>query len=160
MTTSNLKIRPAIPADLAGLQDLFTETVKSTCSEDYTPDQIEVWLSATEDQDRWLNKMKDQYFLIAESETEIVGFASLENGDYLDFLYVHKNHLRKGIAGLLYEEIAKEAIRSGAMQLRADVSITAKPFFERKGFTVEKENHLKINGVEISNYRMIKDKKD
>lgn len=42
MTTSNLKIRTAIPADLAELQDLFTNTVKSTCSEDYTPDQIEV----------------------------------------------------------------------------------------------------------------------
>ncbi|WP_245933752.1 GNAT family N-acetyltransferase [Arthrobacter livingstonensis] len=40
--------------------------------------------------------------------------------------------------------------------LSADVSITARPFFERHGFTVEAEQHPVKAGVELTNYKMRK----
>jgi putative acetyltransferase len=38
----------------------------------------------------------------------------------------------------------------------ADVSITAKPFFEKIGFKIIQEQHVKLNGIELTNYKMEK----
>ena len=56
----------------------------------------------------------------------------MENNDYIDFLYVHKDYQRHGIADRLYFEIEKEAIKRNATILSSDVSETAKRFFEKK----------------------------
>jgi putative acetyltransferase len=97
-----------------------------------------------------------QYFLVAELENKIVGYASLENNDYLDFLYVHKDYQRQGIADRLYAEIEKEAIKRKATFLRSDVSETARRFFEKKGFkTIAPQTNI-IKDVAIINYGMSK----
>jgi putative acetyltransferase len=91
-------------------------------------------------------------------DDKIVGFASLDykKMDFLDFMYVHKDYLRRGIAGELLHAIEIE--KSGGVDLEADVRITAKAFFEKKGFRVQKENrNKKKNGFEIINYRMLKE---
>jgi quinol monooxygenase YgiN len=41
-------------------------------------------------------------------------------------------------------------------ELTADVSITARPFFERHGFTVEAEQHPVLDGMPLTNYKMKK----
>ena len=56
--------------------------------------------------------------------------------EYFDFLYVHKDYQRQGIADNLYTEIQAKAIKQGTTLLTADVSITARPFFEKKGFKI------------------------
>lgn len=146
--------RRAVPKDLEAVQKLFVETIKSTCKNDYSPAQIAVWTSSVQNKERWLGIMRDQHFLVAEIENTIVGFGSLENGNYLDFLYVHKDYLRRGVANYLYQELLAESQRLGFDRLTSDVSKTARPFFETKGFRVVKENKMVKQGVEISNYHM------
>jgi putative acetyltransferase len=68
---------------------------------------------------------------------------------------VHKDFVRKGVASKLYNELKLESLRQGFYKLQSDVSITARPFFEAKGFEVIKENIKVVNGVELVNYRMI-----
>ncbi|WP_199184919.1 GNAT family N-acetyltransferase [Cryobacterium sp. M15] len=41
-------------------------------------------------------------------------------------------------------------------ELTADVSITARHFFERHGFTVEAEQHPVLDGMPLTNYKMKK----
>ncbi len=153
---TDLKIRPAAIDDLPELQTLYVDTIRSTCRNDYDQNQINAWASTMGNQAGWLDALVKQYFLIALINHKIVGFGSLENGDYLDFLYVHKNFLRQGIANKLYRELEKESLRLGSEYITSDVSKTAKPFFEANGFNVVKENKNRINSVEIINYRMIK----
>jgi putative acetyltransferase len=138
------------------MQQLFVETISTICQHDYSPEQIKAWTSSIENTQRWTDKINSQYFPIAEIDNKIVGFASLENNDYLDFLYVHKDYQRQGIAKLLYSEIEKEAIRRKAVALHADVSKTAKPFFEKQGFKTVAPQTKVIQGVEIINYKMTK----
>lgn len=45
----------------------------------------------------------------------------------------------------------------GTPALSAEVSITARPFFERHGFTVEAEQHPVKAGVELTHYKMRKE---
>ncbi len=149
-----IKSRKAELKDIDLLQTLFTETVKSTCQEDYKPPQIEAWIASTKDKERWKRMVEKQFTIIAEIDQIALGFASLLDAHYIDFLYVHKDHLRKGIANHLYEILKKESLQSGNQKLISDVSITARPFFEAKGFKTIRENRKIIRGVEIINYHM------
>ena len=149
-----IELRHATLNDLNEMQDLFVETIISTCSKDYNDEQINVWTSSVENKDRWRARITNQYFLVAEIDNKIVGYGSLDNGNYLDFLYVHKDFLRKGIANLIYEKLKSESFRHGFDKLTSDVSKTALPFFESKGFKIIKENKNMMNGVEIINYHM------
>ena len=92
-------------SDLAEIQKMFVETISCICRKDYSQEQIHAWISSIENTQRWMDKLTTQYFLIAELENKMVGYASLENENYLDLLYVHKDHQRQGIANRLYIEI-------------------------------------------------------
>jgi putative acetyltransferase len=156
MNRSEIVIRPASLSDLAEIQQLFVDTISSICKNDYSPAQIKVWTASVNNIQRWMDKLTSQYFLIATLDNKIVGFSSLENSDYLDFLYVHKDFQRLGIACKLYNEIEKEAINRQATVLHSDVSITAKPFFEKQGFkSITPQTNL-LQGVEIINFKMAK----
>jgi putative acetyltransferase len=156
MNDSKISIRPAKLSDLTEMQKMFVDTILTICKEDYSPDQLKVWTSSIEDTQRWADKLTSQYFLVAELDYKIAGYASLENNDYLDFLYVHKNYQRQGIAGKLYSKIEIEAINKKATCLHSDVSKTARPFFEKVGFTTVMEQTITRQGAELINYKMTK----
>lgn len=151
-----IKIRKGQYADLKELQLLFVETITDICRTDYDSRQIEVWTSGVENQTRWNEIMDRQFVLVAEYETQIVGFATLANDNYLDLLYVHKHFQRQRIAYGLYADIEKEAIRRGQTELTADVSITARPFFEKVGFNIMKEQLIIRKDIALTNYKMFK----
>ena len=142
--------------DLSALKALFAATVESFCSADYSPIQIEVWASGIEKNDRWIDMITNQLVIVAHNRNEIVGFATLVDFQYIDFFYVHKDHQRKGIADKLYAAIEKEAIKNQQIELKADVSITAKGFFEKSGFEVLAEQRVFRKGIELMNYKMKK----
>ncbi len=142
--------------DLPQILTLFIETIQSTCIQHYTQKQIDVWTASAKNTERWITRLTQHYFLVAETDGLITGFSSLENNDYVDLMYVHKNYQGKKIAYTLLQALENKARQLGAAQLITDASITAKPFFAKQGFEVEKENKLSINGVAISNFRMVK----
>ncbi len=107
MEDSKISIRFSRLSDLIEMQKLFVETISAICVNDYSPEQIKVWISSVEDSRRWIDKITSQHFLVALSDNKIVGYASLENDDYLDFLYVHKDYQRQGIGDRLYTESGK-----------------------------------------------------
>lgn len=148
-----LKVRPS---HLPLLQHLFVTSIQQTCAQDYTQKQIEVWTSSIHNIDKWLQKIENQFFIAAWEDEQIMGFASLENGNYLDFMYVHPNHQQKGVAQRLFNQLQEQALNHGSTQLFSDVSKTALPFFKKQGFHTIKENIFEIHGVEINNFRMCK----
>ncbi len=154
--TGPYRLRTASPDDLPGMQRLFAETVRAVCSADYTDDQIRVWASSVEDGERWRSIITRQYVVIAESGGAMAGFGSLGEGCYIDLLYVSKDHQRQGVATAILNRLLGEAARLGHTRLTSDVSITARPFFERHGFRVIMEQRKPFKGVKIVNYQMEK----
>lgn len=150
----DIKLRPAVLADLQEMQDLFVETIKSTCSGDYRQEQLSAWADGVKNRSRWEHLLVNEYHVVAEAAYRIVGYGALDRGQYVDFLYVHKDYLREGIATRIYRALANESRRLGHARMTADVSITARPFFERQGFKVVRENIRQIAGVEIINFHM------
>jgi putative acetyltransferase len=156
LNISDISVRFSKLNDLTAIQNMFVATISAICQNDYSPEQIKAWISSIENKQAWMDKLASQYFLVAELDQQIVGFASLEHQDYLDLLYVHKDYQRQGIANKLYAEIEKTAIKKKAKVLRSDVSKTATPFFEKQGFkAIETQVNIR-QGVAIINYKMVK----
>lgn len=69
------------------------------------------------------------------------------------FLYT-KIFKRQGIAQALFDRLLYEIKSIETKTVTADVSITAKAFFESNGFIVIREQIQIRNNVEIMNYKM------
>ncbi|SHK67163.1 GNAT family N-acetyltransferase [Chryseobacterium polytrichastri] len=152
-----ITIRKGNKNDLAQLQQLFVDTIHFVCHKDYNQKQIEAWSSGIENKERWQQVIHHQYILVATEQDKILGFCSLDNGNYIDLLFVHKNHQHQGIALQLYTLIEQEARQQNQKYLTADVSKTAQPFFEKIGFKLIKEQIVTVKGVELTNFKMKKD---
>ncbi|MFA7445507.1 MAG: GNAT family N-acetyltransferase [Flavobacteriaceae bacterium] len=149
-------IRKGQVNDLPEMQKLFVDTITTVCIADYDKKQIEVWASGVDNKQRWNEIMTKQYVLVAQYADRIVGFATLDNGNYIDLLYVHKDYQRQGIANRLYANIEAKARRLNQTVLISDVSKTARAFFEKKGFNVSAEQIVIRKGVSLINYKMTK----
>jgi putative acetyltransferase len=148
--------RQATSNDLEKILQLFEETIEVVNAKDYSPDQITVWKNGASKRERWLKKISEQYFLLAEINKEVAGFGSINHNGYLDFMYVCKNHQRIGVAQKIYGELEDFAKENQLNQITSDVSITAKPFFERQGFKVIQQQEVNIDGIKLINYKMNK----
>lgn len=156
MAQTQIILRQAILADLPEMKELFRGTILHVCANEYDAEQRAVWASSSEKAERWQNLIKEQYVLLAIKEGVIVGFGSLLNGNYLDFMYVHKECQRQGIADALLNALEAEAMRNTTV-ITSDISKTARPFFEKKGYVVVKEQQNSRGEVVLVNYKMKKE---
>ncbi|HEY1009937.1 MAG: GNAT family N-acetyltransferase [Daejeonella sp.] len=154
---SKLSFRIARPADLQEMQYLFVDTVTNVCSEDYTEAQIQAWTSGVANTQRWLERFDEQYVLLAIINDQIAGFGTIKDGNYIDMFFVHTDFQRQGIAGKLYAQLEEKASELNSDYIDSDVSITAKPFFEKMGFNVLAKQSVERQGIELVNYRMRKE---
>jgi putative acetyltransferase len=148
-------LRPYRPTDKRHLQQLFFDTVHTVNARDYTPEQLMVWAPVEPDRDLWTS-METQHCFIVEHQKVIVGFTSLSQEGWLNFLYVHKDFQGRGIASNLLKQLERLARKKGFECLKTEASITARGFFEKTGFRVLTENRKTKNGQEIRNFTMEK----
>lgn len=150
-------IREASAEDLPAMNNLYKDTVLTINRRDYTQDEVEDWASCGNDLTHWEQLIKEQHYVVAEdNDNVIIGFGSVNNVGYMHTLFVHKNFQRQGIASLLYEYLENYAKEKGAEKLISEVSITAKPFFEKQGFRVDEEQKRRANKLCLINYKMSK----
>jgi putative acetyltransferase len=143
-------------ADIKEITRLFYDTIQVINSKDYPKDEIDDWSSWYTDIDKWAEAINEHYFIVAKLDDKIVGFSSLATDGYLDFMFVHKDFQKQGIAKALLTEIENKASIQQNDRIYSDVSITAKGFFEKHGFDVEKQQMKKSKKKELVNFRMIK----
>ena len=156
MQTAVLTLRPGRLEDLAEMQQLYVDTISTICTPDYNAEQIHVWASGIENKHRWRAVLENQYVIVEQKESKIVGYGTLENGSYIDLLFVHKDFQRQGIAAQLLHALEQKAVALTSSGLTSNVSKTAKGLFEKKGFQVIQEQNNFIKGVEIINFKMFK----
>jgi len=154
----SIEVRQAVDSDVERITQLFFDTIQNINIKDYSQEEVDDWSSWKSDIDKWLEKMQEQYFVVAEIDNKFVGFSSLAKDGYLDFMFVHKDNQGQGVASALLSEIERKAMEQNNDLIYSDVSITAKGFFESKGFIVERQQLKKSKQKELINFRMIKNK--
>ena len=148
-----MQLREYMTSDCEQLARLFFQTVHSVNAKDYTKEQLDVWATGNVDLNRWDMSFKEHYTIIAIDNGEIVGFGDIDSSGYLDRLFVHKNHQHKGIATAICDELESSVT---GKKIITHSSITAKPFFEKRGYRVKKEQTVVRNGISLTNFIMEK----
>lgn len=152
------KIRQATLFDIPAVKELYQNTILTVNRKDYTVEEVEDWASCGDDTAHLVESFKDQHYVVAENKNGmIVGFASVNDAGYIHTLFVHKDFQHQGIATSLYKYLEVYAKEKGAKKITSEVSITAKPFFEKQGFRVDEEQKRKANQLFLINYKMSKE---
>lgn len=139
------------------LYNLFYETVHTINLKDYNKNQLDSWAPLTIDLNTWCQSLLDNYSLIYLDEANnIIAFGDITKDGYLNRLYVHKDHNGKGIGSLLADQLEAYAKTLGLSEITTHSSITAKPFFEKRGYHLIKEQTVQRNGQQLTNYIMKK----
>ncbi len=151
-----MQIRRFQPGDEAALFRVFFSAIHQVAARDYTPAQVETWAPAGLDAALWARRMQGIQPFVAEQDGDILGYADVQPGGYIDHFFVSGAHPRQGIGTLLMARIHQEAAALGLPALSSDVSRTAEPFFARHGFHVLERQHPMQRGVVVENARMRK----
>lgn len=147
-----VEIREAVLNDLPEITSLFRDTIMHINSKHYTEEQIIAWASGADNEKKWTARITKNYFIVAELNNTIVGFAYVTQGYYLDGIYVHKDHLRQGIGAKLLRVIESQVIMAGFKEIKSDVFKTALPFFDDYYYEVEKKQLKHLKSEIFDNY--------
>jgi len=148
-----MTIRKYRPEDCAELAALFYDTVHSVNLRDYTQEQVDAWATGEIDLAAWNASLSAHHTLVAEENGHILGFADMDGTGYLDRLFVHKEAQGRGIATALCDALEQAA----GGTFRTHASITARPFFEKRGYRVVQEREAERRGVRLKNFVMEKE---
>lgn len=156
-----MHIRPYQIADTAAIATLFYDTVHHINSRDYTPAQINAWASNDLTIDFWVKRLSqaityvvEEY--VAEETNQIIGFGNLESSGCLDCFYCHKDFQRMGVGSQLLATLEAAARSQNIQTLTTAASITARSFFEAKGFHVVSPQTVERRGQSFLNFVMEK----
>lgn len=146
-------IRRYRPSDCAQMADLFYHTVHAVNAKDYSQEQLCAWADGKINLKEWNRSFSEHFTIVAAEQDKIIGFGDMDLSGYLDRLYVHKDFQRQGVAAAICNAL-EQAVSASAITTQA--SVTAKPFFEHRGYRVVRKQQVMKNGVSFTNYLMEK----
>ncbi|WP_109479487.1 GNAT family N-acetyltransferase [Paraburkholderia sp. C35] len=152
--SASFVIRPFQDADAVPLATLFRDAVRAAAG--YDTSARTAWAAAADDADAFGARLARGVTLVAMRGDLPAGFGQLHPTHHIEMLYVGPAFMGQGLAAVLLARLEAQARAAGALELTADVSISARRAFERAGFAVEMEESVTRNGVSLRRFRMTK----
>lgn len=147
-----MQVRKYRSGDLLQILSLFYDAVHTVDASDYTPEQLDAWAPKEADPAEWDGSLSSNFAVVAVENGEVVGFGDIGGTGYLDRLYVHAGHIGQGIGTAICECL--EGAVGGDILTHA--SLTAKPFFEKRGYVAVRMQQVERRGVLLTNCIMKK----
>lgn len=154
--TGDLSLRPYQSSDAEALSALYEASVRALGARCYSAAQIDAWASLTPTPESLDARMQDGRTRLVALTDDIAGFIDVEPDGHIDLLYVAPAAAGLGVARTLLETAEALAPLSGAGRLYAEASETARPVFERLGFSVVVRRDFEVAGVAIHNWAVEK----
>ncbi|WGF87748.1 GNAT family N-acetyltransferase [Marinivivus vitaminiproducens] len=154
MTDGAVAIRRYRLEDAAATLAVFRSAVHEGAARDYTQAQRAAWAPAIMDETAWASRRAAKPGWVAEIDGAVVGFTDLEPDGHIDMLFVAARFHRRGVAAALYRAVEHAARDAGLARLTVEASLTARPFFERQGFSVTTMQNKRLRGQVLTNCRM------
>lgn len=140
-------------SDCNQLAELFYNTVHTINAKDYSNEQLDAWAPDDIDLLEWNTSLLNHYSIVAVKDDVIVGFGDIDKNGYLDRLYVHKDYQNQGIATTICDNLENAV---DVDRITTHASITARPFFLRRGYKQIKEQQVVRDGIVMTNFIMEK----
>lgn len=151
---TDLTIRNYSPDRADEIADLYHRAVHAIDPAVYPAAQQEAWAPTPPDYGSWSRRLASKQPFMAVIDGRVAGFIELEVDGHIDCLYTHPDFQGQGVASALYAHLVREARVRGVTRLYVEASLVAKPFFERRGFSVLHRNEVERNGVRLVNFSM------
>lgn len=147
-------IRQYRTSDCRELAELFYNTVHTVNARDYSKEQLDAWADGQADLKKWDLSFREHFTVVAVWDGIIAGFGDIDKTGYLDRLYVHFDYQGKGIATAICNRL-ESAVQENIV---THASVTARPFFEKRGYKVVKEQQVDRQGIFLTNFVMVKER--
>jgi putative acetyltransferase len=154
MVKAETLVRAYRPEDRDAVINVTVRAIRESAIRDYSPSQIDAWAGG--DRIHNWSALDDRLIWVGVIDEFIIGFADLKPSGHLDRMYVHPEYEGRGIASALLNRLEEAARCQGISRLFTEASITAKPFFERRGFEVLTAQVVEFRGEQFTNFQMEK----
>jgi putative acetyltransferase len=155
-----VEVRDATAGDASAVADLFHDTILNVNVGDYSVAQVAAWAGPAPEPEMWERRIaadsNARRMFVATNHGQVVGFAEFEGDGHVETLYVHHEFQGHGIASRLLDRIEAEARHRGLERLYTEASITAEPFFRRRGFSIVRPQLVEVRGHTFRNFVMQK----
>lgn len=142
------------PGDHLAIGRIYHDAVHRLAANDYTLAQRLAWSSGNIDFDRWRERCERKQPFVKELDGQVAGFMELDPDGHIDCTYVHPDYARRGVMSEIMAAVKEEVRSKGIPRLYAEVSITARPFFEKHGFVHLRDNEVHIGEEVLMNFIM------
>ncbi|MBQ6696332.1 MAG: GNAT family N-acetyltransferase [Lachnospiraceae bacterium] len=145
------QIRWAKPDEWTIAMNMIWKTFLKFEGDIYSPEGIRNFLDFITDEDLFASFLKGEYLMmLALSEGQIVGAATVRNGNHLSLLFVEEDYHRKGIGrALLYNMCKYLKLEQGESYMTVKAAPYAVEFYERIGFVITgPEEHY--SGIQVT----------
>ena len=153
---SHVEVRAYFDADLEAVVRVFTESVHQLAVRDYSALQRAAWAPQAPALEPWARRMSSVTTQVAVDGAEVVAFISHDRAGHIDLLFTAPAHARRGIATRLYRSVEESLLAAGVVEAFTEASLTARPFFERCGFELTREEVVMRHGTALRRFAMRK----
>ena len=157
-STPIFRLRAGRPEDAPALVALKRDTIQRVNSRDYSPEQIAAWLPGEDAVAAMPARLAGRHVVVAEDGGMILGFGDLGDDGLIDQFFVAADAQGRGVGRAILTALLAEADRRGLPSVHSHVSVTARPFFQRLGFRVEAQQTVTVRGVNLTNFRMSRER--
>ncbi len=152
----SLEINRATEVDLPLMQRLFYQTVTTYGSIIFSKSEIKIYSRLAANKVYWIKKFKKDFIYNAKLNGEIVGSFSMDQNGKIEYVFVHMNYQKQGIASKLYKSLETVAKDANIHTLTTQINLLTRHFFEKRGFEIIKNTSQVVGGEEIVTYSGIK----
>lgn len=149
-----MKIRPFKLSDTPSVVKVYRDAVRRIGPIAYSPEQIAAWSRYPTDELDFGYRLTQGHTLVMEENGIIYAFGQLHPRNCFAFLYTTGNTHKKGLGTQLYDALEAHAFSAGVIEMHTEVSRIARPFFEKRGFTLDEVVRNLHFGVEFEWYRL------
>jgi ribosomal protein S18 acetylase RimI-like enzyme len=129
-------IRRATAADAKAVHKIVLLALREINARDYPPSVIDRLVLTLPD--KVAANLETWGAFVAIVDGRVVGTGSL-NGQTVSSVYVHPDYQGRGIATKLMDAVENVAHAQSQVTLSVQSSVTAKPFYEKRGFKIVRE---------------------
>ncbi|WGV97927.1 GNAT family N-acetyltransferase [Vibrio sp. YMD68] len=147
-------IREYKDSDASALFEIVFNTVRVINRRDYSQAQVEAWAPYSQEPANWKQRMKSLAPFVAVMDDVVVGYADLQPCGLIDHFFCHHEYQGQGVGKALMAYVLAVGEQRGVRRYYSNVSITARPFYERFGFMVIQEQWVDMRGQKLKNFVM------
>ena len=153
-----IRIRPFHVSESWTMRRIMHDAVRTGAAGRYSAAQRAAWSPSARPPAGWDDRLADHITLVAEEVTPEadlpVGFGTIRRDGFLDLFFVTPAQMGKGAAGQLYEALIAAVATHHPERLTARASLYARPFLQRRGWTVTRAFDVEHDGVTLPCFDM------